>query len=233
MYPMTWSGMLVGALCALAGVLTIAMPVPVIVNNFGMLLLPGHGQAEAAQEEEQAHPPGAPARLAQLLQARGSPRPPARPPRRRRLPPGPGGDHRDQPDSKQNGDAAKAALAHEDCPTIDQALSPEEKSPATPAYSHDRACFLLTAGEFGPAPDGNLRKGDPPPRPPAAPPSSQQPPGQPPPSSQQPPARSAGPTQPPAAPWAAAPPDLQPPPSPQQPPLPDLQPLPSCQQPPG
>ncbi|XP_031725743.1 voltage-gated potassium channel KCNC2 isoform X1 [Anarrhichthys ocellatus] len=36
MYPETWSGMVVGALCALSGVLTIAMPVPVIVNNFGM-----------------------------------------------------------------------------------------------------------------------------------------------------------------------------------------------------
>ncbi|MGH0166890.1 UNVERIFIED_CONTAM: hypothetical protein FKN15_053046 [Acipenser sinensis] len=65
-------------------------------------------------------------------------------------------------DTKQNGDAANAALANEDCPTIDQVLSPEEKSPIPPAagrgggggggeerYAHDRACFLLSTGEFG------------------------------------------------------------------------------------
>ncbi|XP_059584203.1 potassium voltage-gated channel subfamily C member 3 isoform X2 [Alligator mississippiensis] len=163
MYPMTWSGMLVGALCALAGVLTIAMPVPVIVNNFGMY----YSLAMAKQKlpkKKNKHIPRAP--------QPGSPnycKPDAAPSPHRSTQ----GDacplaqeeiiEINRADSKQNGDAANAALANEDCPTIDQALSPEEKSPVTPGarerYNRDRACFLLSAAEYGPAPDGHIRKG--------------------------------------------------------------------------
>lgn len=45
MVPKTYVGMFVGALCALAGVLTIALPVPVIVSNFAMVY--SHSQARA------------------------------------------------------------------------------------------------------------------------------------------------------------------------------------------
>lgn len=45
MAPKTYMGMFVGALCALAGVLTIALPVPVIVSNFALFY--SHTQARS------------------------------------------------------------------------------------------------------------------------------------------------------------------------------------------
>jgi Ion channel. len=49
MVPKTYLGMFVGALCALAGVLTIALPVPVIVSNFSMFY--SHTQVRSAAND--------------------------------------------------------------------------------------------------------------------------------------------------------------------------------------
>ncbi|XP_062948280.1 potassium voltage-gated channel subfamily C member 3 isoform X1 [Cynocephalus volans] len=216
MYPKTWSGMLVGALCALAGVLTIAMPVPVIVNNFGMYYSlamakqklpkkknkhiprpPQPGSPNYCKPDPPLPPPPHPHHGSGGI----SPPPPITPPSMGvtvagAYPPGPhthpgllrGGAgglgimglpplpapgepcplaqeeviEINRADPRPNGDPAAAALAHEDCPAIDQpAMSPEDKSPITPGsrgrYSRDRACFLLT--DYAPSPDGSIRKG--------------------------------------------------------------------------
>uniref|UniRef100_A0A8C2YNE3 Potassium voltage-gated channel subfamily C member 3 n=1 Tax=Chinchilla lanigera TaxID=34839 RepID=A0A8C2YNE3_CHILA len=217
MYPKTWSGMLVGALCALAGVLTIAMPVPVIVNNFGMYYSlamakqklpkkknkhiprpPQPGSPNYCKPDPPPPPPPHPHHGSGGI----SPPPPITPPSvgvtvAGAYPPGPhthpgllrGGAgglgimglpplpapgepcplaqeevvEINRADPRPNGDPAAAALAHEDCPAIDQpAMSPEDKSPITPGsrgrYSRDRACFLLT--DYAPSPDGSIRKGE-------------------------------------------------------------------------
>ncbi|XP_078233120.1 voltage-gated potassium channel KCNC1 isoform X1 [Pogona vitticeps] len=162
MYPQTWSGMLVGALCALAGVLTIAMPVPVIVNNFGMYYSLAMAKQKLPKKKNKHIPrapqPGSPNYCKPDMQSlHRSNQSDSCPLAQEEI------IEINRADSKQNGDAANAALANEDCPTIDQALSPEEKSPVTPAgrerYNRDRACFLLSTGDFGQSPDGNIRKG--------------------------------------------------------------------------
>ncbi|XP_060758090.1 potassium voltage-gated channel subfamily C member 3a [Neoarius graeffei] len=171
MYPETWSGMLVGALCALAGVLTIAMPVPVIVNNFGMYYSLAMAKQKLPKKKNKHIPrapqPGSPnyCKPDALAMATASPH--------RIMGNVLGGSiagdcplaqeeiiEINRADSKQNGDAANAALANEDCPTIDQVLGPDDRSPATGTgrYPHDRACFLLSAGEFRTT-DSNVRKG--------------------------------------------------------------------------
>ncbi|CAG9534643.1 unnamed protein product [Cercopithifilaria johnstoni] len=53
MVPKTYLGMLVGSLCALMGVLTIALPVPVIVANFSNLY--SHSQARAKLPKKRRH----------------------------------------------------------------------------------------------------------------------------------------------------------------------------------
>ncbi|XP_076826480.1 potassium voltage-gated channel subfamily C member 3b isoform X2 [Brachyhypopomus gauderio] len=176
MYPETWSGMLVGALCALAGVLTIAMPVPVIVNNFGMYYSLAMAKQKLPKKKNKHIPrapqPGSPnyCKPDALAMATASPQGILGNVLGGVI--GSAGLTGDCPlaqeeiieinrDSKQNGDAASAALADEDCPTIDQVLSPDDRSPVgrtRERYQQDRACFLLNTREFRPA-DGNVRKG--------------------------------------------------------------------------
>lgn len=63
-------------------------------------------------------------------------------------------------DPKVNGEAAKAALANEDCPHIDQAISPEDGQLFNPSESRgDTPCFLLNVGRRSTNTGTRVRKG--------------------------------------------------------------------------
>jgi potassium voltage-gated channel Shaw-related subfamily C member 1 len=60
MTPKTYVGMVVGALCALAGVLTIALPVPVIVNNFSRFYSHTQARSKLPKKRRRVNPVEAP-----------------------------------------------------------------------------------------------------------------------------------------------------------------------------
>ncbi|CAM9192839.1 unnamed protein product [Lampetra planeri] len=120
------------------------MPVPVIVNNFGMYYSLGHGETETTKEKKQAYPSGPPQPgspnfcKSSISSSTSEPHCP-----RRRF--------RDQVPRLPN-----AALANEDCPHIDQAISPEEIfSPS----DRERPCFLVTTAEHPNHTGGRVRRG--------------------------------------------------------------------------
>ncbi|XP_042347574.1 potassium voltage-gated channel subfamily C member 4 [Plectropomus leopardus] len=151
MYPQTWLGMMVGALCALAGVLTIAMPVPVIVNNFGMYYSLAMAKQKLPKKKKKHNPnPDAPTDSASFVKSETN-------------------SHRDstqsdtfplaaeesisrnRSDSKQNGDANVALSEEEGC-SLTQPLSPSEKWSLRCSRGRDKTkreatCFLLTSGD--------------------------------------------------------------------------------------
>ncbi|GAA6100613.1 potassium voltage-gated channel subfamily C member 1a isoform X1 [Tachysurus ichikawai] len=62
-------------------------------------------------------------------------------------------------DPKLNGEAAKAALANEDCPHIDQAISPEDGQIFSPCEPRgETPCFLLNMTGRATHPGARVRK---------------------------------------------------------------------------
>ncbi|XP_015506445.1 potassium voltage-gated channel subfamily C member 4 isoform X1 [Parus major] len=160
MYPKTWSGMVVGALCALAGVLTIAMPVPVIVNNFGMYYSLAMAKQKLPKKKKKHIPRPAP--LDSPTYSKSEENSPRNSTQSDTCPLAveEGATERKRSDSKQNGEA-NVVLSDEEQP-----LSPtdEEKRPMRRSSTRDKnkkssTCFLLATGDFSCAADGGIQKG--------------------------------------------------------------------------
>ncbi|KAK5923570.1 hypothetical protein CgunFtcFv8_000529 [Champsocephalus gunnari] len=133
------------------GVLTIAMPVPVIVNNFGMYYSLAMAKQKLPKKKKKHNPnPDAPTDSASFVKSETN-------------------SHRDstqsdtcplaaeenvsrnRSDSKQNGDANVALSEEEGC-SLTQPLSPNEKWTLRCSRGRDKTkkeatCFLLTAGD--------------------------------------------------------------------------------------
>ncbi|KAK1335905.1 hypothetical protein QTO34_003704 [Cnephaeus nilssonii] len=172
MYPQTWSGMLVGALCALAGPTAMA-----VLFLQPPALAPGLKNPELWQEQSLwlrrswigaefsmlVSEGTSPTRAGSLGLQQGLPVLPAAPspPPPPLLSPQASASAYMFEDSKLNGEVAKAALANEDCPHIDQALTPDEGLPFTRSGTRERygPCFLLSTGEYTCPPGGGMRKG--------------------------------------------------------------------------
>ncbi|XP_018430238.1 PREDICTED: potassium voltage-gated channel subfamily C member 1-like [Nanorana parkeri] len=159
MYPQTWSGMLVGALCALAGVLTIAMPVPVIVNNFGMYYSLAMAKQKLPKKKKKhiPRPPqlGSPNYCKSVVNSpHHSTQSETCPLAQEEI------LEMNRADSKLNGEVAKAALANEDCPHIDQTITPDEGLSFTQSSTREKGgpYFLLSPEEYPSRPDGGVRK---------------------------------------------------------------------------
>ncbi|XP_074107432.1 potassium voltage-gated channel protein Shaw [Cotesia typhae] len=65
--PKTFPGMFVGGLCALAGVLTIALPVPIIVSNFSMFYSHSQARSKLPKQRRKILPAEIPRRRSQRL----------------------------------------------------------------------------------------------------------------------------------------------------------------------
>ncbi|XP_070310319.1 voltage-gated potassium channel KCNC2 isoform X6 [Odocoileus virginianus] len=151
MYPQTWSGMLVGALCALAGVLTIAMPVPVIVNNFGMYYSLAMAKQKLPRKRKKHIPPAPQANSPTFCKTELNV-----------------ACNSKQGDSCLGKDSRllehnRSVLAGDDSAGSEPPLSPPERLPIRRSSTRDKSrrgetCFLLTAGDYTCASDGGIRK---------------------------------------------------------------------------